>query len=264
MTEEQVLRTLEDGVLTLLFNRPDKKNAITDAMYGTLADGLAEADADPAVRVVLFRGEGGAFTAGNDISSFAAQNAAGAASKPEGERNVMRFIRALARARKPLVAAVTGPAIGVGLTMLLHCDLVFVATDARLSAPFVNLALVPEAASSLLLGARIGHVRAFSMFALGQVLTGAEAQAWGLANEALPAAEVGPAARKAAEALASRPLQSLIATKGLMRNKEMLLAQIDHEQVQFIERLASAEAREAFAAFAERRAQISGSSPSNK
>ena len=251
--DDHVLRTLQDGVLTLTFNRPDKKNAITDAMYGALADGLAEADADPAVRIVLFLGAGGGFTAGNDLASFAEQNARGRPAATT-EANVTRFIKSLARARKPLVAGVTGPAVGVGLTMLLHCDLVFVATDAKLSAPFVNLALVPEAASSLLLAERIGHPRAFWMFATGQVLSGAEAEAWGLANAALPADEVEAAARAAAARVAAQPLQSVIATKRLMRDPGLLLAQMDLETQHFSERLASAEAKEAFAAFAERRA----------
>jgi enoyl-CoA hydratase/carnithine racemase len=159
----------------------------------------------------------------------------------------------LARAEIPVVAAVTGQAVGIGVTMLLHCDLVFVAEDARLSVPFVNLALVPEAASSLLLPAAIGHVRAYAMFALGEVIDGKTAAAWGLALEALPAEAVQARALSAARALAQRPAGSLKLTKRLMRDAEALSERIDTESGHFGARLQSAEAREALQAFFERR-----------
>ncbi len=230
------------------FDRPEKKNALSTAMYRAAREALEGAQRDPALRVVLFTGAGEVFTAGNDMADFA-RVASGAADADEGTR----FIAALARAEKPIVAAVPGLAVGIGTTLLLHCDLVYLAQGARLTAPFVDLALVPEAASSLLLPARIGHVRAFAMFALGEGLTAQEAMALGLANAVLPAGEVLPAAREAAAALARRPLGALVATKRLMRDAETLLARTDAEMAEFRERLQSAEAREAFAAFMERR-----------
>jgi enoyl-CoA hydratase/carnithine racemase len=164
------------------------------------------------------------------------------------------FLAALARAQKPYVAAVQGLAVGVGVTMLLHCDLVYVAEDAKLTTPFVNLALVPEAASSLLLPARIGHVRAYAMFALGEPLDGKTAASIGVANAALPASEVRAKALAAARALATKPLGSLQATKKLMRDSQAIAAQMARESEIFGARLKTAEAAEAFRAFAERRA----------
>lgn len=247
---EHVGVTLEAGILRLLLTRPQKKNALTSAMYGALADALIRADSDRDVRVVLFEAEGDVFTAGNDINDFAAV-ASGA--RPRSEMRGFDFISQLGRAKKPLVAAVSGHAVGVGLTMLLHCDLVFVGEDVKLSVPFVNLALVPEAASSLLLPARIGHARAYAMFALGEPIDGKTAFNWGIANAALPRAEVRPRALAAAQALASRPLEALIATKQLMRDAEALTGVMAREGAVFSERLKSAEAAEAFRAFAERR-----------
>jgi enoyl-CoA hydratase/carnithine racemase len=245
----QQLKVRRDGaVMEIIFARPEKKNALSNAMYRTAAETLNEAQANPAVRVVLFGAEGNAFTAGNDLADFASASA----GKPD-ELQAHRFIEALARADKPIVAAVSGLAVGVGTTMLLHCDLVYVAATAQLTTPFVNLALVPEAASSMLLPARIGHVRGFAMFAFGEALSGHEAVALGLANKALPAEQVLPAAREAARMLANRPLGSLIATKKLMRDRERVRDQIDRERAIFAERLRTAEAAEAFRAFAERR-----------
>lgn len=250
---DHVLAAVQDGVMILTFNRPDKKNAITDAMYGVLADNLVAAEKDPAVRVVLFNSVGDSFTAGNDLSDFAAQNAS-QDTGARGERNVGRFLKALAHAKKPLVAAVRGQAVGVGTTMLLHCDLVFIADTARLTVPFVNLALVPEAASSLTLPSRIGHARAYAMFALGEAVDGRKAEAWGIANESLPEHDVDARALLAAQTLARRPLGALTITKGLMRDAEALAARMDEEGAHFAARLKTPEAAEAFAAFAQRRA----------
>jgi len=238
-----------DGLLTLVIDRPAKKNALTDAMYKALADALESARDDAEVRVMLLRGEGDLFTSGNDVGEFAAIAMSG---KQPG--HVTRFLHALATATKPLVAAVQGRAVGVGTTMLLHCDHVVLADDALLTTPFVNLALVPEAASSLLLPARIGYVRAFAMFALGEPVTAQDAVAWGLANKAVPASELVATAEAFARRLAAQPVGALIATKQLMRDSAALLAQIDRENQHFFERLKTAEAREAFMAFAERRA----------
>jgi enoyl-CoA hydratase/carnithine racemase len=249
MTDEVHIER-DGGVLIVTFNRPAKKNALTRAMYAAAAKALTDAETDPSVRCVLIQGAGDCFTAGNDLSDFAAANQA---EEGQGPRDANPLLPALARATKPYVAAVHGVAVGVGVTMLLHCDLVFVADDARLSTPFVNLALVPEAASSLLLPARIGHARAFAMFALGEPVIGDAAAAWGLANAAYPASEVKERALAAARALAARPLGSLVITKQLMRDGAALLVQMEAEGRHFSERLKSAEAAEAFAAFRERR-----------
>lgn len=239
-----------DGVTTIAFNRPEKKNAITDAMYGAVADALVEAAAEESIRVVIIAGEGPDFTAGNDISMFAAV-AAGQADIAEA--NVGRFLTTISTFPKPLIAAVTGRAIGVGVTMLLHCDLVYVAEDAGLVMPFVDLGVVPEAGSSRLLPARIGHVRAFALFTLGEPLGGAEAVTLGIANAALPAAEVRGAAEAAARRLAGKPASSLAATKRLMRDADAVRAAIRADDEAFVRQLASPEAAAAFAAFAARK-----------
>ncbi|MGJ3647883.1 enoyl-CoA hydratase [Sphingomonas sp. GlSt437] len=234
-----------NGILTLVMNRPDKKNALTNDMYGALADALEGSDHDPSVRVIVIRGEGEIFTAGNDVGEFAAGGA--------GPRHVTRFIRALATIAKPLVAAVQGKAVGVGTTMLLHCDHVVLAENAELIAPFVNLALVPEAASSLLLPSRIGHVRAFAMFALGEPIGAEDAVTWGLANKVVATDDLVATATEFAERLARQPLGALIATKKLMRATNTITAHMDVESEQFAARLTSPEAQEAFLAFAQRR-----------
>ena len=238
------------GIVTLTLVRPEKKNALTPEMYAALAAAIVEADQDRETRVVLLEAEGDAFTAGNDLAEFAA-----AASDQFPERfGAEPLLEALVLARTPIVAAVQGQAVGVGLTLLLHCDLVYVAENARLSSPFVNLALTPEAASSLLLPARIGHVRAFALFALGEAIDGRTAAAWGLANAALPAAEVRACARAAAEALAQRPPAAVAAAKALMRDAPAYASRIQEEYEQFRAQLRSPEAHEAFAAFFEKRA----------
>ena len=234
--------------MEIRWNRPDKKNALNNAMYKTATAALERASGDGAIRVVLLTSSGDTFSSGNDLGDFAAAASGGEAPAATG------FVRALAAFPKPLVAAVTGLAVGVGMTMLLHCDLVYVAEDAKLTAPFIELALVPEAGSTILLPALLGHGRAFAMFALGEGFSGVDAQRVGLAKDALPAAEVQVAARKAARRLASRPMGAVMATKKLMRSKRALLSHIDAELQIFAERLRSAEAAEAFSAFRERRA----------
>jgi enoyl-CoA hydratase/carnithine racemase len=238
-----------NGILTLTLARPEKKNALTNEMYGKLADAIEAADNDATVRVILIRGQGDSFTAGNDIAEFAAV----AAGVAQGERQVMRFIRSLARLTKPLLAAVQGRAVGVGTTMLLHCDLVVLADNALLSTPFVSLALVPEAASSLLMPLRLGHARAFELFALGEPISADVALAFGLVNRVVAQDRLDAEAMALAQRLAKQPPGSLVATKRLMRNAEMMLKQMEEEGEYFEARLKSAEAREAFQAFAERR-----------
>jgi enoyl-CoA hydratase/carnithine racemase len=238
----------DEGVLILTLNRPEKKNALSNAMYEALCAAFESASSDATVRAVLLRGAGDCFTAGNDLADFAAV-ANGQAEEP----TAMKFLEVLLPFEKPLVAAVHGLAVGIGVTMLLHCDLVYVADDAKLSTPFVNLALVPEAASSLLLTARIGHAKAFSMFVLGEPVDGRTASAIGLATASGPADEIHAKALSAAKAVARKPQGSVLATKRLMRNVEPLIGRMREESQLFAQRLRTAEAAEAFQAFAERR-----------
>jgi enoyl-CoA hydratase/carnithine racemase len=248
---EHVLVEKSDKLLVLTLNRTDKKNALTRAMYQTLATEIAAADTDPNIRCILVLANGDMFTAGNDLADFAAIGNATAAPNPQ---DANPLLAALARARTPIVAAVNGRAVGVGVTMLLHCDMVLVSDDALLSTPFVNLALVPEAASSLLMPLRIGHVRAFEMFVLGEPVTAEKAVSWGIANRALPAAELRAAARATAAAIAARAPAAVVSTKTLMREESVLLARMSQESAHFVRQLKSAEFKEAFTAFSERRA----------
>jgi enoyl-CoA hydratase/carnithine racemase len=248
MTE--ILVEITERVMTITLNRAAKKNAITDAMYGDIAAALTRAAGDPAVGAVLIRGEGPDFCAGNDISMFAA-SAAGESDLAQS--NVGPFLRALSTFPKALVAAVTGRAIGVGVTMLLHCDLVYVAEDAQLATPFIDLGLVPEAGSALLMPARIGHVRSFALFALGDRLSGSEAAALGIANAALPGGDVGTTALAAARLIASKPASAVAATKQLMRDAEAIRAAMAADHDAFMRQLGTPEAAAAFAAFAARK-----------
>jgi len=245
----EVKTDLSEGVLTVTLSRQAKKNALTNEMYAALADAIQRADTDQDVRVLLIRAEGEMFTSGNDIGEFAAQSA-GADSE---ERHVTRFLAALASTSVPIVAAVQGKAVGVGTTMLLHCDYILLADDAELMTPFVNLALVPEAASSYLLPLRIGHTRAFEMFSLGEPVNASSALAWGIANKVVPVAALQTEAKRLAAKIAAKPVGSLTAMKSLMRESERMLAQMDLETDVFVKRLQSAEAREVFAAFAQKR-----------
>lgn len=246
---EHVKTEIADGVMTLTLQRPEKKNALSGAMYDALSDAVRQADVDVSVRAVLFQGDGDSFTAGNDMADFARL----AGDKNSAESPVHRFIETISNASKPLVAAVQGNAVGIGTTMLLHCDLVYLADNARLITPFVKLALVPEAGSSWLLPQRIGHARAYAMFALGEPMEAAAALACGLANAVVPQGELRKKARDAALALSKLPGGSLSQTKRLMRDQQRIAAQTAEEEQLFKARLKSAEAREAIAAFAERR-----------
>lgn len=249
---EHVLIEKAGGVLTLTLNRPDKKNALTRPMYKALGEAVDAAEFDRDVACILIQAEGDIFTAGNDIGDFAAINQSGAEVEAELKNNPL--LAALGRAKTPIVAAVQGRAVGIGVTMLMHCDLVFVAEDALLSTPFVNLALVPEAASSILLTARIGHARAFAMFVLGETVDGPTAAAWGLANAAVPGGDLRARALAAAQAVAKRPPSAVAVTKALMRDVAAIAARMDLEGDHFLAQLKTAEAKEAFAAFAEKRA----------
>ena len=249
MSEDHIIVSRDGAVLEIRFNRPDKKNAITNAMYGVIADAVAGAQSDDAIRAILFTSNGDFFSAGNDIKDFAAQSMGAF----EGPRHVARFLEEVIKAEKPIVAAVQGHTVGVGTTMLFQCDLVYVADHARLTMPFIDLGVVPENASSLTVVQRFGYARAFSLFALSEPLTGKQAAEWGLANAALPAADVEAKARTAAQALASKPPQSMRHTKKLMRETQALIARMNEEGAIFAERLKSPEAAAAFAAFLQRR-----------
>lgn len=239
----------QGAVLALVLDRADKKNALTDAMYCTLADALDAAAADPAVRVVTIAGTGDSFCAGNDIGDFLAAST----GRDIAEANVFRFIRALGAFPKPLVAGVQGRAVGIGTTMLLHCDHVLLADDARLSAPFATLGLVPEAASSMLLPARVGHARAFAMMAMGEVMAAPEALACGLANAVVPAGELHTALAQAAVRIAALPPGAVAATKALMRDGEAMAAAMQAEIAVFAKALQGEEACEALTAFMQKR-----------
>jgi enoyl-CoA hydratase/carnithine racemase len=248
---QHVLVEKSERLLVLTLNRPDKKNALTRAMYKTLATEITSADTDPAIRCILIMANGDMFTAGNDLADFAAIGAAAAAPRPEDGNPLLP---ALARARTPIVAAVNGRAVGVGVTMLLHCDMVYVADDALLITPFVNLALVPEAGSSLLMPLRIGHARAFEMFVLGEPVNAEKAVNWGIANRSVSPSDLHSVARATAIAIAARAPASVVATKSLMRDETVLLARMGEETGYFLRQLKSAEFKEAFTAFSERRA----------
>ncbi|GGD64092.1 enoyl-CoA hydratase [Erythrobacter arachoides] len=245
---EQVIVRQDGGVMTLRLNRADKKNALTDAMYGALVSAMERAGQDAAVRSVTITAEGADFCAGNDIGDFLA------AGERIGEANVFRFIRLLASFAKPLVAGVQGRAVGIGTTMLLHCDYVVAADDAKLTTPFAALGLVPEAASSVLLPARIGHARAFAMLAMGEAMGAGEAQRLGLVNAVVAPEDLGAAAGSAAQRIAALPPGAIQATKALMRDSAVLGAVMQAEGTVFGERLQSEEAREAFTAFMQKRA----------
>ena len=247
----EILTSLEGPVLRLQINRPEKRNALTLGMYEQLTSALQEADRNPAVRVVLIHGHPDGFTSGNDLKDFAQ-------SPPVGvDSPVGRFITAISTARKPLVAAVAGPAVGIGMTMLLHCDFVYAAENTRFQAPFVNLALLPEAGSSLLLPMQIGYLRAARLLMLGEPFSAAMALQYGLVTEvSADAAAALKAAQAAAAQLSAKPAAALHLIKMLLKrpHAEQLATQIGEETRHFVEQLRSPEAVEAFKAFSEKRA----------
>jgi enoyl-CoA hydratase/carnithine racemase len=238
-----------DGVATIEIARPEKKNALTMAMYLAMAEAIVAAGADAEVRALLITGQPGIFTSGNDLEDFLQRPPLG------DESPVVAFMHALAAFEKPVVAAVTGAAIGIGTTLLLHCDLVYVADDARLALPFASLGLVPEFGASLLLPRLMGPVRAAEKLLLGDPFTAAEAVECGIANAVLPAPEVLPHARRVAQRFTQLPPQAVLQTKRLLRSHASgdLRKAMAAELEVFRERLRSAEAREAFQAFFEKR-----------
>jgi enoyl-CoA hydratase/carnithine racemase len=244
-----ILTHIDAGVMTITFNRLDKKNSITSAMYAAMADAVAQAAADPAVRVVVFQGHESIFSAGNDIGDFLNQPP----STPESP--VFRFLRGIATFEKPLLAAVAGPAVGIGTTMLFHCDLVYAGDNAAFSMPFVNLGLCPEAASSFLAPRMFGYHRAAEALLMGEPFFAEAAQEVGLVNRVVPPTEVNGYAQAQARKLAAKPLSSLIATKRLMKggDQQAVLQKMDEEGQSFGRMLREPAAKEAFGAFMEKR-----------
>ena len=244
-----ILVHTEAGVMTLTLNRVDKKNSITAAMYSTLADALDQAKADAAVRVVLLQGDATVFSAGNDIGDFLHKPPAGQDSP------VFRFLHGIAAFPKPIVAAVCGPAVGIGTTLLLHCDLVYAGDNAAFALPFVNLGLCPEAASSLLVPQMFGYHRAAEALLLGEPFMAEAALEVGLVNRVVPPTEANAIAQAQARKLAAKPISSLIETKRLMKKGQAALVaqQMTEEGAVFGRMLGEPAAREAFTAFMEKR-----------
>ncbi|ATB29396.1 enoyl-CoA hydratase [Melittangium boletus] len=242
---DTLLTHLEAGVLTLTFNRPQKKNAFTGEMYDAAAQALLDADANDAVRVVVLTGAGGAFTAGNDLKDFLEHPPAGEDSA------VFRFLRALAHHTRPVVAGVDGVAVGIGTTLLLHCDYVAASERAIFSLPFINLGLSPEGASSVLLPRVAGTALASELLMFGEPFDAATALRAGIINKVVPDTQLEEWVKGRAAALAAKPRESLRLTKRLLR--EPLRATVDEalsrEGTHFIQRLGSTEAREAFSSF---------------
>ncbi len=248
-TIPEILTHVDAGVMTITLNRLDRKNSITSVMYGVLADALESATHDAAVRAVVIQGHETIFSAGNDIGDFL--------NKPPStpDSPVFRFLRGISSFPKPIVAAVCGPAVGIGTTMLLHCDLVYAGDNAAFSMPFVNLGLCPEAASSFLVAQLMGYPRAAEALLLGEPFMVETALEMGLINRIVPPAEVNALAQRQALKLAAKPLSSLLETKRLMKkgNAGIVAERMAEEGASFGRMLQEPAAREAFTAFMEKR-----------
>jgi len=243
---EAILLQRERGLLSLRLNRPDKKNALTRAMYSRLAEALQQADSDPDINAVLISGSAECFTAGNDIADFLQQ------PPSDLDSPVFHFMLNLLECRKPVIAAVAGAAVGIGTTMLLHCDLVYVSHDARLRMPFVNLGLCPEFGSSLILPRLLGQARAAELLMLGEGFSGEQAAAWGIATEALDSGEAALSkARETALRFDELPADAVRISKQLMRapDRQLLRKVIEEEGAMFTQRLHSPEALAALSGF---------------
>ncbi len=248
MTTE-ILTHTEAGVMTITLNRLERKNSITLAMYNAMTDAMIAADSDSAIRVMVVQGHETVFCAGNDIGDFLHK-------PPEGmDSPAFRFLRGLVTFSKPLVAAVCGPAVGIGTTMLFHCDLVYAGDNAAFSMPFVNLGLCPEAASSLLAPAMLGYHRAAEALLLGDPFMAEAALEVGLVNRVVPPTEANGVAQSAARKLAAKPVSALVATKRLMKQgqQQRVLQQMSDEGLLFRRMLGEPAAQEAFNAFMEKR-----------
>src|SRR5271154_4835978 len=235
----------DDGAVRIIrMNRPEKKNALTQPMYAAMTRAMREAEANEAIRCVILTGGSGAFSAGADIGEFL-ESAQSGGLRP----HTLEFLKVLAHNEKPLVAAVGGLAVGIGVTMLFHCDYVVAASNATFTTPFLKLALIPEAGSSLLAPMRMGYARAFSMLVMGRPLSAEQAKEAGFVNEVVDAAEVEMAAFKAAKEIAALPAGAVAVSRRLMRgHAEAVDKQIDAEVAEFKGRLTSDEARSAFTA----------------
>jgi enoyl-CoA hydratase/carnithine racemase len=245
---DQIVVTDDGGICIIRMNRPEKKNALTQPMYAAMTQALREAANSDAIRCIMVAGCPGAFCAGSDISDFQ--------KRAEGGLKAVTidFLHALVRNPKPLVAAAGGIAVGIGTTMLLHCDYVVAAADARFSTPFTKLGLIPEAASSLLGPLRMGHTRAFELLVMGHPLSAEEAKAAGLVNAVVDAAALDGTALQAAGEIAALPAGAVALARKLMRGDlDDIAKRVDIEAACFKERLQSEEARAAFAAFLARK-----------
>jgi enoyl-CoA hydratase/carnithine racemase len=240
---DQILVSRADGVCEVQLNRPDKRNALTLAMYGAITDALNEARADDSIRVVLISGAGSSFTAGNDLNDFMSQG------DFNESNNAVRFLDTLRGFRKVLIAAVHGQTVGIGVTALLHCDLVVAARSTQMSMPFVKLGLVPEAGSSLLLPRLVGHQRAAELLFLGRTFDAAEAQQMGLVNRVTEDASLVDEARKLARSIAQQPAGALLAAKRLLRSETGLGARMQEELEAFRAQVGSEEFKAAVQAF---------------
>lgn len=246
----QVVSQLQDRVLTLSLNRPERKNALSLAMYSALAELIASADADPHIRVIVLTGTDEFFTSGNDLMDFM--------NEPEihPKHPTVRFMDALRLCGKPVVAVVRGHSVGIGTTLLLHCDLVYAAEDARLQLPFVNLGLCPEYASSFLVPRVVGQQKAAELFLLGEPFSGTEAANMGLVTKALPASELNDFARAKIQRLAHQPPAAVRRSKALLRAATTISVEqsLQAEYAGFSEGLSSEECKESVTAFFEKRA----------
>ena len=245
---EHVILSNTNGVLEIRLNRPEKKNALTRDMYQGMAAAFDAANEDPSVRVLILTGTGDAFTSGNDVGDFQKRADGGL------ESSAGRFLPAISGLQKPLIGAVNGMAIGVGTTMLMHCDLLVASTNASFRMPFTALGLVPEAASSLLVPRAIGHQRASAMLLLGEAIDAPTALAWGLVNRMVEPAALMDTAREMAARLAALPPEAVRQTKALMKHETQdIPGRMAAELTIFQQRMVSPEAKEAFTAFAEKR-----------
>jgi enoyl-CoA hydratase/carnithine racemase len=254
MTQEIQIR-IEDGVQVIRFLRADKKNAFTGPMYNAMSEALDAAETNDAVAAHVFIGSGGVFSAGNDINDFLRRAQAVTSGDGKGmPAPSLDFIRRLPKVTKPMIAAVDGLAIGIGTTMLLHCDLVYATPAASLRTPFLDLGLIQEAGSTITAPARIGYPRAFELICLGEPFSAERALAAGIVNAIVPADKLEETAMKAAKRLAAKPRQALMTSRRLLRQgHEAISAMMDEEAKAYQTLMSSPEAREAFTAFLEKR-----------
>ena len=246
---DQIQTSMKEGVLQIRISRPDKKNALTSAMYAAIAQALAEADENPAVRVVTLTGSGDSFTSGNDLADFLARDASSRDQRP-----VETFLTTIATTKKPLIAGVNGMAIGVGVTMLLHCDVVYAVETATFQLPFTNLGVVPEAGSSQLLPQMVGYHRAAELMLFGERIDARRALEIGLINGTCTAAELPALLQSRAALIAAKPASSVLATKALLRRApESTLMRMSVENAEFARLLQTPEARAIMQAFLDRR-----------